>query len=84
MNLIKHYQKHPSRSLQTSLRGRVKCFFSLSKNKKDEGAYAVQDKYGDKVLFLFEEEDDAIRYAMMLEDEEETEMMLWRLMMNLL
>ena len=38
------------------------------KDKKDEGAYAVQDTYGDKVLFLFEEEDDAIRYAMMLED----------------
>ena len=38
------------------------------KNSKDEGAYAVQDNYGDKVLFLFEEEDDAVRYAMMLED----------------
>ena len=38
------------------------------KDKKDEGAYAVQDTYGDKVLFLFEEEDDALRYAMMLED----------------
>jgi len=38
------------------------------KDKKDEGAYAVQDTYGEKVLFLFEEEDDAIRYAMMLED----------------
>ena len=35
---------------------------------KDEGAYAVQDKHGHKVLFLFEEEDDATRYAMMLED----------------
>ena len=38
------------------------------KDKKDEGAYAVQDTYGDKVLFLFEEEDDALRYAMMLAD----------------
>ena len=38
------------------------------KDKKDEGAYSVQDTYGDKVLFLFEEEDDAIRNAMMLED----------------
>ena len=26
--------------------------------------------HGDKVLFLFEEEDDAERYAMMLEDDE--------------
>tara|TARA_B100000131_G_scaffold304334_1_gene329237 strand:+ start:227 stop:496 length:270 start_codon:yes stop_codon:yes gene_type:complete len=37
------------------------------RDKKDEGAYAVQDDDGDKVLFLFEEEDDATRYAMMLE-----------------
>ena len=44
------------------------------KESKDEGAYAVQDKYGDKVLFLFEEEDDAVRYAMMLEEQEEQTM----------
>ena len=44
------------------------------KENKDEGAYAVQDKYGDKVLFLFEEEDDAIRYAMMLEDQDNQSM----------
>ena len=37
------------------------------KSKKNDGAYAVEDQYGDKVLFLFEEEDDAQRYAMMLE-----------------
>ena len=29
---------------------------------------------GDKVLFLFEEEDDATRYALMLEDQEDAEM----------
>ena len=40
------------------------------KESKEEGAYAVQDRYGDKVLFLFEEEDDAVRYAMMLEDQD--------------
>ena len=39
------------------------------KTRRDDGAYAVQDKHGDKVLFLFEEEDDATRYAMQLEDE---------------
>ena len=44
------------------------------KESKDEGAYDVQDKYGDKVLFLFEEEDDAVRYAMMLEEQEEQTM----------
>ena len=37
-------------------------------DRKDEGAYAVQDEVGDKVLFFFQEEDDALRYAMMLED----------------
>ena len=40
------------------------------KDKQTEGAYAVPDEYGDKVLFLFEQEDDAERYAMMLNDEE--------------
>ena len=44
------------------------------KEGKDEGAYAVQDQHGHKVLFLFEEEDDAIRYAMMLEDDGSPEM----------
>lgn len=39
------------------------------KDKKDDGAYAVSDKYGEKVLFLFEDEDDATRYAMMLEED---------------
>ena len=46
------------------------------KDGKDEGAYAVQDKYGHKVLFLFEKEDDATRYAMMLEDQEEKKMIV--------
>ena len=41
------------------------------KDKQNEGAYAVQDGYGDKVLFLFEQEDDAERYAMMVEDYED-------------
>ena len=46
------------------------------KDGKDEGSYAVEDKYGHKVLFLFEDEDDATRYAMMLEDQEEKEMVV--------
>ena len=36
--------------------------------KETEGAYSVQDDEGENILYLFEEEDDAIRYAMMLED----------------
>ena len=33
---------------------------------EQEGAYAVENKYGEKVLYMFEEEDDAIRYCNML------------------
>ena len=44
------------------------------KDGKDDGAYAVQDNDGHNVLFLFEEEDDAERYAMMLYDEEDADM----------
>ena len=36
--------------------------------KEDSGAYAVDDQFGQKVLYLFVEEDDAERYAMMLEE----------------
>jgi hypothetical protein len=46
-------------------------FLLTLRDRKDDGAYAVQDKKGNKVLFLFEEEDDANRYAMMLEEDEE-------------
>ena len=45
-------------------------FVLTLKDQEDDGAYAVQDKYGHKVLFLFQEEDDAERYAMMLNDDE--------------
>ena len=45
--------------------------FLLSlRHRRDDGAFAVQDSNGDKVLFLFEEEDDAERYKLMLQDEE--------------
>jgi len=50
-------------------------FLLTVKDKKEDGAYAVQDQYGNKVLFLFEDEDDAERYAMMLENEEEETLM---------
>ena len=44
------------------------------KNNKEEGAYAVHNKYGEKVLFMFQKEDDAARYAMMMEDQEDSKM----------
>ena len=49
-------------------------FLITLKEKAEEGAYAVQDEYGDKVLFLFEREDDAERYAMQLHEQDEAEM----------
>ena len=42
--------------------------------KEKEGAYSVPDGEGDQILYLFTEEDDALRYAMMLEDEGSPEM----------
>lgn len=36
--------------------------------REDEGAYSVRDEYGDQFLYIFQEEDDAIRFSMMLED----------------
>ena len=42
--------------------------------KENEGAYSVIDDDGDHILYLFEGEDDAIRYALMLEDENSPEM----------
>ena len=44
------------------------------KDRRDDGAYAVLNRYGEKVLFMFEEEDDAERYAMMLSDDEDTDL----------
>ena len=51
-------------------------FLLTLKDRKDDGAFAVEDDKGDKVLFLFEQEDDAERYAMMLNDNEDSEMIV--------
>tara|TARA_B100001094_G_scaffold61838_1_gene57587 strand:- start:445 stop:711 length:267 start_codon:yes stop_codon:yes gene_type:complete len=37
------------------------------KGMSQEGAYAVVNEYGEKVVFMFEEKDDAERYAQQLE-----------------
>ena len=42
--------------------------------KETEGAYSVEADDGEDILYLFEDEDDAIRYAMMLEEEGAPEM----------
>jgi len=42
--------------------------------KENDGAYSVTDDEGNQILYLFEEEDDAVRYAMMLENSDYPEM----------
>ena len=37
------------------------------KGMSQEGAYAVINEFGEKVVFMFEEKDDAERYAQQLE-----------------
>ena len=51
-------------------------FLLTLKDRKDDGAFAVEDDRGDKVLFLFEEEDDAERYAMQLNENEGSNMIV--------
>jgi hypothetical protein len=49
-------------------------FILTINGKETEGAYSVTDDDGEQILYLFEEEDDAVRYAMMLEEDGSPEM----------
>ena len=49
-------------------------FILTVEGKETEGAYSVTGDDGEQVLYLFEEEDDAIRYALLLEDQDYPEM----------
>ena len=49
-------------------------FILTINGRETEGAYSVLDDEGEHILYLFEEEDDATRYALMLEDQEDAEM----------
>ena len=42
--------------------------------KENDGAYSVTDDDGNQILYLFEEEDDAVRYALLLENTDYPEM----------
>ena len=46
-------------------------FLLASKNSSQQGAYAVENKDGENVLFFFEEEDDADRYAELISVEDD-------------
>ena len=37
---------------------------------EDEGAYAAVDELGNHILYIFEERDDAVRFAMLLEEDD--------------
>ena len=49
-------------------------FILTINGRETEGAYSVINDDGDHILYLFEDQDDAIRYAMMLEDDGYPEM----------
>jgi hypothetical protein len=49
-------------------------FILTINGRETEGAYSVSNDEGEQILYLFEEEDDAARYAMMLEEEGYPEM----------
>lgn len=38
--------------------------------REEQGAYSVTNQKGQQILYLFEEEDDALRFAMMLEEDD--------------
>ena len=42
--------------------------------KETNGAYSATDEDGDQILYLFEQEDDATRFVLMLEDKNYPEM----------
>ena len=44
------------------------------KGKEDGCAYSVGNIEGEQVLYLFEQEDDAVRFALQLEDQDYPEM----------
>jgi hypothetical protein len=49
-------------------------FILTINGKEEEGAYSVMNEDGEQILYLFQEEDDAVRYAMMLEEDDYPEM----------
>ena len=49
-------------------------FILTVEGKESEGAYSIADENGEQVLYIFEDEDDAIRFALLLEDQGYPEM----------
>ena len=51
-------------------------FILTVKGYEEDGAFSLEGKTGDKVLLMFEEEDDATRYALELVDNDYPEMLV--------
>ena len=49
-------------------------YILAKKGKEREGAYSVTDDDKDQILYIFQEKDDATRYALQLEDLDYPEM----------
>ena len=49
-------------------------FILTVEGSETEGAYSVNTEDGEQVLYLFEDEDDDIRYALLLEEQNYPEM----------
>jgi hypothetical protein len=59
-------------------------FILTINGREDEGAYSVVNEDGNQVLYLFEEEDDATRFALMLEEDDYPEMHVMEIESDLL
>ena len=49
-------------------------FILTLSGKNQEGAYSVTNREGNQILYIFEQEDDALRFSMMLEDKDYPEL----------
>ena len=49
-------------------------FILTVEGKESEGAYSIADENGEQVLYIFEDEDDSIRFALLLEEQGYPEM----------
>jgi hypothetical protein len=49
-------------------------FILTLSGKNQEGAYSVTNSEGNQILYIFEQEDDALRFSMMLEEKDYPEL----------
>lgn len=45
-------------------------YLIILEGRENQGAYAAVDEFGDHILYIFEEKDDAVRFAMLLEEDD--------------